>query len=633
MLESRFLCRLRLGFLAAVLGMTATLAGAEPYSPILVETRGSGPKEQVVRFEVNSLARFHPLQRQVTLNAPLRAAIESAQADSVAIQQVVQNQAVEQGLSTLSFGLGLGGATTTLLEQLSNSAAVSSVYSELGTRLGYLGLALTVYQIALGPASGDGRPEILNAYKSIAGYLIGRFGTPGVQLAMIAGLPIDISLSYFGDAAWSAREDAWRQSYQKYYREMEEGAESAHYGSDALEERVAAIRARTEGGRTEKEWRLVLAWYLDNIERPENFNRVLETEVRNYTKLFWDSERFSEYAADVDQATVGYARGASLTLAIRNKLEEEHYSTIMAKLIRDVLPQIARSRFMEALEDQVASLNRTVRPELNAPLTLEISAFGFEAPAKFHMLLSDGDSWSGTLTPGEPMRITLTKLAWLKAGFPDRIRLDHPDGALERRFVFEQDEALVVFGKPDTRGMIASFSREEGPQSCMVTTRRDGRLVQDDTETRPSNPGTTVQTVGTPEGYMILGRFDGTSWISAAPGRVLGGARELRDARLALSAGDGIYAAPYFESIVAITDCKAEETELITDVPLLSCRVHRLHRDSDNRGTTRVSRCTAEMRLELEGVWTEVDHSRQYVPFDRELLAPFGREYQNILER
>ena len=629
---SRFLFPLRLGLLTGLLALTATLAAAEPYSPIFVETTGSGPKERIVGFTVNPLAETHPLDRQVSLNAPVRAAIESAQAENVAIQKVVQDEAFAQGLSTLSFGLGLAGAEATLIEQLSSSAAISGVYSELGTGLSYLGLALTVYQIALGPASGDGRPEIVNAYKSISGFLIGRFGTPGVQLAMLAGLPIDISLSYFGEAAWSAREDAWRQSYQKYYREMDEGAESANYGSDALEERVAEIRGHTEGGRTIDEWKLVLAWYLENIKRPENFNRVLEAEVRNYTQIFWDSARFSEYAADVDQATWGFARGASLTQAIKDKLEEEHYSTIMAELIRDVLPQIALSRFMEALKDQVATLNRTVRPELNAPLTMEISAFGLDAPAKFHMLLADGDTWTGTLRPGEPMRIALTKLAWLKAGFPDTIRLDHPDGALERRFVFEQDEALVVFGTPDTQGMIASFSREEGQQTCTITTRRDGRLVQEDTETRPSNPGTTVQTAGTREGYMILGRFDGTSWVTAAPGRVLGGARELPDARLALSAGDGIFAAPYFESIIAITDCKAEGTELITDVPRVSCRVHRLHRDSDDRGKARISRCTADMRLEFAGVWTEVDDSRQYVPFNRDLLEPFGREYKNLLE-
>lgn len=627
---------------AGLLGLTSTVAGAETYSPILVETKGSGPREQIVRFKVNPLARFHPLDRQVTLAAPVRAAMDAAQSDARGVLQAAEDEAFAQGLSVFSFALGLGGTATTLGDTFASSAAISSVYSNLGTGLTYLGLALTVYQISLGPASGDGRPEILNAYKGVSSYLLGRFGTPGIQLAMLAALPIDISLSFFGEGAWSAREDAWRQSYRKYYREMETSAQNSYYGSvgrfpPTLEERVAEIRARTEGGRTINEWKLVLAWYLDNMNRPEAFSRVLETEVRNYVALFWGSARFSEYAADVDQATAGYARGASLTQEIKKKLEDEHYSIVMAKLMRDVLPEIARDRYLDGLKDQVAVLNRNVRPELNAPLRLEVAAFGLDGPTKFRMLLAGGDTWTGTLKPGEPMRIALTKLAWFKAGFPDTLRLDRAEGAVERRFVFEEDEALVVFGTPETRGDISSFERKEGPQTCTVTTSRDGRPAPETRQERPAHRGETLQMGFSPAGYgyLLVGRFDGAEWTTAAPGRVLGGSRDLPDARLALSVGDAIFAAPYFESIIAITDCKATENELVTDmlVPQLSCRVHRLYRDHDERGKTRLSRCTAEMRLELAGVWTELEGSRQYVPFDRGQLQSIGREYENMLKR
>ncbi len=629
-----------LGLLVALVVAPAAGARAESFTPIRVETKGDGPKERVVRFEVNPLARFHPLDKQVPLVAPIRAAMEDQQAQARDLLRTAEEQAFRQGLSLISADLGIMGAGATLFEHLSGSSAVSSAYSKLGSALNNLGLALTLYQLALGPVSGDGRPEILNAYKGVASYLMGRFGTPGMQLAMIAGLPIDVSLSYFGEAAWSAREDAWRQSYKKYYRETEQAAKDRYYGSvgrlpPTLEERVAEIRNRTEGGRTINEWKLLLAWYLDNINRPEKFSSVMHTEVRNYVSLFWDSARFSEYAADVDQATAGMARGASLTKAIRKKLEDEHYSVIMAKLMRDVLPEIARERFLDGLNEQVATLNREVRPELNAPLTLEVSAFGLEGPTKFHMLLGDGETWRGTLKPGEPLHIRLTKLAWLKAGFPDTIRLDRPDGAVTRRFVFERDEALVVFGTPEAEGIITSFDRSEGPQDCTVTTRSKGRPDRQRQEQRPANPGTRLQTAVSPGKYLLVGRFDGAAWTAAAPGRVLGVARGANAGVPALGQGDAIFAAPYFERITAISDCegKVGDTPLAQMTQPFRCRVHRLHRARAGDGGETVTRCTAEMRLQLAGAWHETADGHEYVPFDRDQLKAIGREYENMLDR
>lgn len=636
---------LRRGFLASVLSLTVTAAAAQTYSPILTETEGKGPKERVVRFKVNPLAESYPLDRQVSLVAPVQAAIEAGEDHALELGRTLEDQAFRQGLSIFSIGTGIGGAVATVLEQgyvdeLFPASLATRVFPKLSSGLTNLGLALTMYQIALGPTSGDDRPAILNAYKGVTSYLLSRFGTPGVQLAMIAALPIDISLSYFGDAAWSAREDAWRQSYQKYYKEMDESAKAAYFGSvgrfpPTLEERVAEIRARKEGGRTINEWKILLVWYLDNINRPEKFKQVLEVEVRNYVTLFWDSARFSEYAADVDQATAGYARGTSLTRETKKKLEDEHYSTIMAKLIRDVLPEIALDRFIKGLADQAGKLNREVRPELNAPLKIELSAFGLESPTKFHLLLENGDTWKGTLTPGEPLRVQLTKLAWFKAGFPDTIRLDAAGGAVERRFVFEQDEALVVFGTPEADGMIVSYRREEGPQDCTITARGGGRPERTTTEQRAARPDAPLQTATTTEGYVLIGRFDGTTWSEAAPGRILGGRRDFDGAGLSLGQGDLVFAAPYFEWITGLSACRADETELLTDalLPDFTCRVHRQHREKTAQGRETVTRCSAEMHLQMDGVWAEVDGKRQYVPLEREQFDTFGREYQNMLER
>jgi len=616
--------------LAGALALGPARPAAAPFSPILVETTGSGPKEKVTRFKVNPLARFHRLDRQLPLMAPIDAAIAAGQESGQALQDKLEEQAFRQGLGIFSIGVGVTGAAVTALEQgyvddLFPTAA-GRVLPKLGSALNYLGLALSVYQLAIGPATGDGRAEIVNAYKGVSGFLIGRFGTPGMQLAMIAALPIDISLSYFGDAAWSAREDAWRQSYRKYYREM-----------TAARDRYATaqeIRARSEGGRTKAEWKRLLSWYLDNITKPERFKNVIETEVRNYVQLFWSSPRFPEYAADVDQAIVGYARGASLTQAIKDKLEAEHRSVIMAMLIRDVLPELARERWLEGLAEQVEKLNDEARPELNAPLTLEVSAYGLKQPTKFHMLLEDDKTWTGTLRPGEPLRIRLTKLAWFKAGFPDTLRLDAPEGAVERRFTFEQDEALVVFGQPGVSGLISDVGRKEGVQDCVITRQGGGKPTRQERVTRPARPGTALHTAITPGGYLLLGRFDGSGWTAASPGRILGSRRLADTAGPTLGQGDLIFAAPYFEGITALSDCRAEKVDTLheTLAPPYQCRIHRLHREKNTAGREIVTRCAADVALRLDGFWTELGGRRQYVPIDHEQLEHIGREYQNMLE-
>jgi hypothetical protein len=251
------------------------------------------------------------------------------------------------------------------------------------------------------------------------------------------------------------------------------------------------------------------------------------------------------------------------------------------------------------------------------------------------MPLRDGDTWSGTLRPGEPLRIALTKLAWLRAGFPDTIRLDHPEGAMERTFVFEQDEALVVFGTPEAEGLITSFRREEGPQDCIITTRSAGRPDRRTQEQRPAQPGETLQTAVSPEKYLLLGQFNGAEWTAAAPGRVVGTARAGDAETPALGQGDAVFAAPYFERITAISDCEAK----VADDPLgqmtepFRCRVHRLHRERTGDGAETVTRCTADLRLELAGAWHETADGHEYVPFDRDQLEMIGREYQNMLDR
>ncbi|MEH6740580.1 MAG: hypothetical protein V7695_18855, partial [Sulfitobacter sp.] len=242
-----------------------------------------------------------------------------------------------------NLGFGAGGSAGTIAENVLEMGGLKNVNGAMTN----LGLFMTVWQVNIDLCSGDINSAGINAYKGILGYAIGKWGSSALQVANVATFVIDVALQEFGKGAWLARTDAWRQVYTKYYRERDTGAEAGEYGvqpiwSESKEKKLTRLKAQTEGGRTINEWKFLLDYYRQKARSPGGFEALVLAEVQNYVARFWESAEFEVESRDIDSSVFGFARGASLTEGIKQKLEEEHRAKLMAVLVKKVFPEIAR---------------------------------------------------------------------------------------------------------------------------------------------------------------------------------------------------------------------------------------------------------------------------------------------------
>ncbi len=509
--------------------------------------------------------------------------------------------------------------------QSANVVGMAGTFAEHGMLYGGLskannamtniGAVLTAIQVGINLYKGETKEAAVNAFKGTLNFAIGKYGTSAMQLSSIALVAIDYSLNKFGTTAWAEREKAWRHVYRRYYAVREAGQRGTVTQQKTLAERFRAIRSRREAGRSVNDWKVVAAFYHQNAKTPEQFERWVNADIGDYVGKFWDSAQFSEYSADGNWSTAGFARSTSLTETIKTNLQREHADTIRKMLVKRVFPDLQRMIIRKTLERLVADLNETVMPELNAPVLIDVSAYDLDAPAKFVMPLPKGGQWAGTLQPGQTRQLKLTRLAYLLAGFPDTIRLEGPDGPAEKKFTVENDMATVVFGTPPV-STISVMDRTESDLSCTLTTTDRNEQVTVRTETRPAPAPTPLHFSAAPDGNAILGHFDGTAWSLASPGR-------FGDAGMSLGA-------PYFENIVAIDGCSLarKDHDFYGTFADNQCTfTRRLIEPTGDGGTTEIS-CTSQVTMKLTGGFTMFNGAMVFVPMDEDFFGDLQREYE-----
>lgn len=568
--------------------LTASFGADGRFRPILIQTEGAGPAQRIAAFTVNpEIYTPEAARARFAADPTMRAIREGFEAHRDARADALFRDAA---WTEFSFAFDVAGE---VLGQAENIGQLS--LSNINDAMTELGLFMTIWQVSLDLANDDDRAAGSSAFRGMMAYARGKFGWPALNLFSPAIFIIDHALTSFGERAWLARTDAWRQAYVAYYREYDETAAAAARGwlggrldlSDAeVEERVRAIRARTEGGRTRDEWLLLLYRAQQRASSPERFLAVVETELRNYVQIFWDSPQFELYSRDIQtgSGTWGFARGASLTDEIRRTLEDEHTAALMALFIREIFPRITHRNWIDATEAEVDRLNADLRPALNAPLEIVVSALDIAAPTPFEIPLPDGDGWRGLLQPGEDRVLRVTKFAWLGHGAPDRITLLRPEGVEEQPIAFDlPDRAVVQFGHPAT-GLIAVYRVEEADERCDHVYPPPSTRPPDTTHrAAPRSPWTLSYAVS-PAGSVTIGDYDPAhGWRRAATGRP--------------DAAGLVFAEPYFFHIASLSGCTGGflEGRALADA---SCRLTRSHFDVElivPAHTTCVS--TAELSL------------------------------------
>jgi len=525
-----------------------------------------------------------------------------------------------EGWAWFSFVFGYESGVLTLAENLGDMAGLQHINENMST----LGLLMTAWQITLDLSNNDDRAAALNGYQGVIGWQLARLGTGPIQIANVGVFLMNAALQSFGREAWLAREDSWRQAYTAYYTDAEAAAEAAEFGAQpvltpTLDERVAAIRAQTAGGRSTNDW-ITLFWsYHRNAVNRAACSAVVEREVDAYVARFWDDPLAESYWGATGQA--GLAQGAGLTAEIRANLENEHRAALYRRFARDVFPEVAALAAVQDISDALPDLNEALRPDLNAPLEVTVAAFGLDAPAQVSMPRADGGAWSATLEPGQTRRLRMTRLAWLRAGAPDRLVLNRDGTDEEAHFEFtEGDRTAVVFGIPRATNVLELEITEQA-QSCTVTTTLADGSVQTRTTSAPARGTWMLHSGMVDEGgaQVLLGRYiPDQGWRAASMVVAPGGA-------LLASAAGIDFSEPRFDDLSRM-QCQAD-TSMLQDPQAMAaaggdigrmvpfqCTLTRERRTLRDAVET-VTRCTAPARMTLHAALLSLPAGERFAPF------------------
>lgn len=614
-------------FAVALAGLTPCLAQAAEYDPfvmVLIPERDGKPNQQIVRYEVKPDAARYLVDGGSYIDATgfekLRAA---AQAND---QSRLQALALEEGWGWYALSAGWVGSAATFAEHAVGFTSLANANNALTN----IGGVLTVLQIGIDLAKGDNRQAGVDAFKGVTGFALSKYGSSALQLGGVAFFIFDQTLTTFGTAAWAAREEAWRHVYRRYYAEREAALRGTVTQERNLVDRFRAIRSRADAGRSLNDWKVVAAFYFKNASSPAKFQDYLDADIKMYVSKFWNSPDFLEYSADGGWSTAGFARASSLTEAIKDKLEREHADAVRAMLIKQVLPEIQRRAVEETLEAEALRLSGDWAKSQNETVTVEVSAFHIKGPTRFEMLKPSGGSWSGTIAPGQPRQLKITKIAMTLAGFPDTIVLDGPNGREQQSFKIVDGKASVVFGAPDTP-TVSEFSRQESEMSCVpvvvgdqsgLVVGLDGEVLGQGPQMRPAPPSTPVHMGVKADGTMVLGQFSAAGgWRIASPG--------------AYSEAGMSFGAPYFENIDGLDSCSLarKDHDFFGTFAEQKCTVTRAISETGADGAVRELRCTSQMTLSLTGIFAPLNGVMTYNALDPKVFGELQKGYEGAMEQ
>jgi hypothetical protein len=511
-------------------GVAPAPVQVDPAQVFVVDTRHPGrTDETALRFRLAPALEQAIRGQGAAAALAANARLSSAGADILTDAAAAADRRVRTaGWDQFALAFGFTAAGITLADQLAELPG----FGPLNGVFTNLGLVLTAWQVTMDLSRGDNQAAGTNAWRGGVGYALARFGNRLMQVGGVSAWFLDQTLQNFGQTAWAARTDHWRQAYARYYREGEAAARQAEFGVQPIlrptvEEHLRRIEAQTTGGRSVNDWTILLWHYYTAAANPAGFDALLRAEMDRYVARFWSDPDMESWLDDSGRA--GMAQGASLTDAIRTTIETEHRAALLRRLQRDVWPEIAARAWLLDMRDEAARLTREAIPELNAPVEIVVTAFGLDAPATVVLPRADGGEWRATLQPGRSRTLRMTRLAWLRAGLPDRLRLERAEGPEERTFALaETGRAGVVFGAPAAQNIVA-LAVTEGAQDCTQTrTHPDGR-TQAEALTRPARAPWTLHSgnVAGAQPVSIVGRYEpGRGWAEAAmstPGTTLGG--------------------------------------------------------------------------------------------------------------
>lgn len=553
----------RLAIIALALSLgpfaQAQVAGSEFDGLLFARTKGAGPGETVTGFEVapNALAHRPPSDVINKLGNSLIEKNDAAQAEAAA------------ALGRDSFGikLGINAAIGTLAEHalwLEEIAPVNAAYT-------YIGLALGVAQVARDAAAGRDDAALTGGIKTWMSFSISKWGTGAMQIGGVALFVVDVTLTQWQGAVVSAAKDVWACRYKAWYQNHP---------------------------RPMSEWKAII-WkaYLDS-EKDSGalFGTYVDGILNEYVGRAFKDELLPTYG-DCNAASFGLEHSS-----IQNLIMQDFKSLLERALAEKVMPEIADRAFLRNLEAQIPLARQRLMPVLNRVFELTVTAYGYPEGTPVIVDLPAGGRWGGKLRADSTMTGKITYYAIEKAGFPDKVRIEGPNGSEERRLALEDGRLTATFGTPEVQ-VVARYLLSEEAGTCEVARIASDGTRSTETAGSPQHALQHVDFAILPNGSWVVGKYDiSTGWPIASPGVATSTGIELQ--------------APFFDAITRLENCGMG---FLSDGSLAggSCTVTRFDSKAVSARTTIERTCRTPASLSLEGIFASVvTGEMDYYPVD-----------------
>ncbi|MFP4327850.1 MAG: hypothetical protein ACLFQL_07560 [Paracoccaceae bacterium] len=550
--------------------------------PCAVISEGRGPTERVAEY------RLAPGGGAGLSEESVAAVLDAMRTER---ESAITQSGLNSGFQLFGDGLGAAAGVATVVEH----AAMIPSLGTTNSILTYAGLVVTVVQVAGDLRAGEHKSAGVNAYKGALSFVVGRFGWGALQIGGVSLFVVDVLLRDVESGARDIYLDRWRPVFARFLRESPEARRSIN------------------------DWkRIVWGFYLeaesyagdDSDERRDYFRGALRDEIDSYLAMA-DEAAISLYA-DFDR-TGGGASG--LNEQIIRDLRETFTFRLEAMLARDVLPEIMERAEERQIRLILQRLNRDLRPEMNRLVRLDVTAWDVPS-GRVRIPLADGE-WGGPLEANGTFSMEFTNFAWIKAGLPQRIILEGPDGSREAPLQVQGDRAVAIFGQPKA-SLITRSVLTEGRRFCNLSRYTLDRALIDmeRREDRDRSP-VTIDTAVLPDGLVILGRYDADTgqWTKASPGVWRHGTQ--------LHLGE-----PRIDGLSILENCRISVLTPEGEVAQSQCRLVR-QREWIRGGELRHLRCGSDAEVSLRGVFTDIGEGMRYYPLDGEA----GKMLTQILRR
>lgn len=331
---------------------------------------------------------------------------------------------------------------------LSASAAKALGYNtkfaeSVNENLGYLGAALSVYQLLNSAFQRDEEKVAVNAMRvglnAFSIFASKTIATTALSASMAAVAFLDYSLMSFGQAAIDLRKDQYQRGFDNYYA--------------------------TRGKRSAVDWynKFYPLFSREDLSEKE-LKSLIEQEVHTYARAFWNLPADEQVEFFEEAYKWGPVSGQGLTEAIRTELSSTLENNLYNGTLVSVFQAIKKHKMTEAHQEAFKAFKATCR-QLNQQVKVKI----FDSKRDYNdaewkseyegckvciggttgpgAKVSDPDAWSAVIDKDGHAEIFYTVYASILAEPRPEVHIYDTNDELICRFPYEVED-LANYGAP-----------------------------------------------------------------------------------------------------------------------------------------------------------------------------------------